>query len=54
MAIRVREVNGKLVALCAAEFEAEEGDIYLDDGVDHALRMKFVRDYELEGLDDGD
>jgi len=51
MAIRIRKIeNGKIVALCAAEFEAEEGDIYLDDMVDHALRMKFIKDYESEGI----
>ena len=51
MAIRIRKINGKIVALCAGEFEAKEDDIYLDDVVDHALRMKFIEDYESEGVD---
>lgn len=51
MAIRIRKVNDEIVALCAAEFEAKEGDIYLDDVIDHALRMKFIKDYESEGIE---
>ena len=50
MAIRVRKIKGKIVALCAAEHKAEEDDLYLDDVVDHALRMKFLKDYGEEGL----
>ncbi len=50
MAIRIRKVNGKLVALCAAEFKYRKGDLYLNDTVDHTLRMKFIKDYEYEGL----
>ena len=50
MAIRIRKIGHNVVALCAAEFEAEEGDIYLDDVVDHALRVKFFKDYESEGI----
>lgn len=50
MAIRIRKINNDIVALCAAKFEAEDGDIYLDDAIDHALRMKFIKDYESEGI----
>lgn len=50
MAIRIRNVNGKLVALCAAETKLEPGDLYFDDVVDAALRRKFLEDYKKEGL----
>lgn len=53
MAIRIRRVEGKLVALCAAESDAEEDDVYLNDHEDHALRRKFIKDYESEGVDFG-
>lgn len=43
-------VNGRLKALCAAKTKAKKGDIYLDDVIDHALRMKFIEDYKSEGL----
>lgn len=49
MAIRIRKINGKTVALCAAETKAEKEDIYLDDTIDHALRTKFLEDYKSEG-----
>jgi len=51
MAIKIRKVNAKIIALCAAEFEPKDGDIYLNDNIDHALRMKFIKDYESEGID---
>jgi len=51
MAIRVRTVNTILVALCAVETDPLPGDLYLDDAVDHALRVKFVRDYKSEGIE---
>ncbi|MEE9510461.1 MAG: hypothetical protein V3V81_08205 [Candidatus Bathyarchaeia archaeon] len=50
MAIRVREVNGHLVALCAAETKPEPGDLYLDDTVHHALNDKFYADYLKMGF----
>ena len=50
MAIRIRDIDGETGALCAAEFEAKEGDLYLDDVIDHALRVKFIKDYESEGV----
>ena len=50
MAIRIRKSNGHILVLCAADTKPKKGDIYLDDVVDHALRMKFLRDYKGEGL----
>ena len=49
MAIRIRKVNGKTIVICAAESEAKEGDIYLDDNVHHALSTKFGLDWFDEG-----
>ena len=45
MAIRIRTVSGVRVALCAAETDAVEGDVYLDDGDHYALAAKFSRDW---------
>lgn len=45
MSIRVRIVDGTMVALCAARTLPEEGDFYLDDRVHYALGMKFFRDH---------
>ena len=50
MAIRIRKIGYNVVALCASESEPKEGDIYLNDIVDHALRIKFFKDYESEGI----
>ena len=53
MSIRIREINGHTVALCAAKTEAKQGDIYLDDNAHHALSTKFGVDWVSEGwLDD--
>ena len=49
MSIRIREIEGKTVALCAAQTEAQEGDIYLNDCAHHALMVKFQVDLESEG-----
>jgi len=38
------------IALCAVESNPKQGDIYLDDGQDHALRIKFIGDYASEGI----
>jgi len=46
MAIRLREVNGVAVALCAAKTVPEPGDIYLDDRWHYAISQKYWRDYE--------
>lgn len=45
MAIRLRVVDGTMVALCAARSMPKEGDIYLDDAAHAALSNKFSRDY---------
>ena len=50
MAIRIRTINGHMEALCAAETEAEKGDLYLDDNVHHALTEKFYIDFQSEGI----
>ena len=50
MAIRIRQTKlFNYVALCAAETEAEPGDIYLNDGIHHALYVKFDADRRKEG-----
>jgi len=49
MAIRIREVDGMTVALCAAETKAKPNDLYLDDNVHHALSTKFGLDWFGEG-----
>ena len=49
MSIRIRAINGYVVALCAAKTEAKEGDIYLGDGAHHALTTKFGVDWVSEG-----
>jgi hypothetical protein len=51
MAIRLRSVNGIRVALCAAETDAEPGDVYLDDGDHHAFSAKFARDWQGQIID---
>lgn len=50
MAIRLRLNEDGWRALCAAESMPLLDDIYLDDAQDHALRLKFLRDYQSEGL----
>lgn len=45
MSIRLRVVDGTLVALCAARSVEKPGDVYLDDGQHYALAEKFWRDY---------
>lgn len=45
MAIRIRIVNGHMVALCAAKTESKKGDVYLDDNIHHALSTKFAMDW---------
>ena len=53
MAIRIRKVNGRTIALCAACTKPKEGDLYLDDNIHHALSTKFGLDWYEEGqLDD--
>ena len=50
MAIRVRRVNGKLIALCAAKTKPRKDDMYLDDNVHHALTAKFESDFKKMGM----
>ncbi len=50
MAIRVREIEGRLVALCAAKSRPKPGDVYLHDGIHHALVLKFSGDFKSEGI----
>jgi hypothetical protein len=50
MAIRIRRAGGMLVAICAARSVEKEGDLYLDDGVHHALSAKFSRDFAEMGF----
>lgn len=49
MAIRIREIDGSIVALCAAKTKAKTGDIYLGDAAHHALTTKFGVDWVSEG-----
>ena len=50
MAIRLRHVNGRLIAICAARSVEKLGDVYLDDGAHHALNNKFSEDFNSEGV----
>jgi len=49
MAIRLRQTEVGLVALCAAKSVPKDGDIYLDDTAHHALSVKFDLDFASEG-----
>lgn len=52
MAIRLRIVQGKWLAICAARSVAKEGDVYLDDPQHHALFSKCARDdFEMYGIE---
>jgi predicted RNase H-like HicB family nuclease len=48
MAIRLRRVNGVLIALCAAKSKKKVDDVYLDDEAHYALNFKFRRDHAEE------
>lgn len=50
MSIRLRTVNGRRIAICAARSVPKEGDVYLDDGAHHALANKFTEDFVSEGF----
>lgn len=54
MAIRIRRVDGVLVALCAVETDEKPGDLYLDDGMHYALAAKFAEDWKGETQTGGD
>ena len=45
MAIRIRKIDGYIVALCAAKTKPKKGDVYLDDSIHHALSSKFAMDW---------
>ena len=51
MGIRLRTVNGILVALCVVETDPEEGDVYLDDAQHLALAAKFAQDWQGKIVD---
>lgn len=51
MSIRLRRVNGILIALCAARSVEKPGDVYLDDNAHHALAEKFARDWSTENAE---
>jgi len=48
MSIRLRVVDGYLIAICAARSVPKEGDVYLDDTAHHALTIKFGLDHSSE------
>ena len=50
MAIRIREIKGYTIALCAAETKPKKGDLYLNDSIHHALSTKFGLDWVREGI----
>lgn len=50
MAIRLRRVDGTLIALCAARSVPKPGDLYLDDEQHLALAQKFWLDYPDAGI----
>lgn len=50
MAIRIREQKNEWIALCAAKSIQMAGDIYLDDGMHHALTKKFEKDFRSMGF----
>ncbi len=50
MAIRIRTINNRVVAICAASTRAQEGDVYLDDAMHHALTHKFEAYFKLMGF----
>ncbi len=50
MAIIIRKIKGVAVAVCAAKTMVEDGDVYLEDNIHHALKVKFAVDFESEGL----
>ena len=49
MAMRLREIDGRWVAVCAAVTKPKIGDIYIDDAQAHAIRAKL----SLDNLKDG-
>lgn len=54
MAIRLRTVNGVMIALCAVESDPMPDDLYLDDAHHYALAAKFMEDWKGETSEGGD
>lgn len=54
MAIRLRTVDGVMVALCAVESDPMPDDLYLDDAHHYALAAKFSEDWKGETSTGGD
>ena len=50
MAIRIRSKGKGYVALCAAESEPRDGDLYINDGQHTALSKKFEADFKKMGF----
>lgn len=50
MAIRIRKSNNLTIAVCAAETDPVEGDLYLDDASHYALTAKFAQDWQGQTL----
>ncbi len=46
MSIRLREINGTLIAICAARSIPKPGDRYIDDAEHYALMLKFAQDLQ--------
>lgn len=51
MAIRIREIEGHAVALCAAKTKKQKGDFYIDDTQHYALATKFAVDWNEKWFD---
>ena len=50
MAIRIRWINEKVIAVCAAKTSPQKDDLYIDDSAHHALTTKFSVDWVSEGI----
>ena len=50
MAIRIRKVGDRTIALCAVESDPKPGDVYLDDAVHYALTQKYLREWAGRSL----
>jgi hypothetical protein len=51
MAIRIRKIDNTTIALCAAETDYKDGDLYLDDNIHYALAAKFCQDWQNQKID---
>jgi hypothetical protein len=50
MAIRLRQIDGKWEAFCAAESNLQLNDAYINDGMHTALSEKFFTDFKTMGF----